>query len=67
VSSQSIVLRWKDVVVSIVDCVEVVRSISGWDIYRRNCVVLIVNPIDVLARFRCLVAEARPLDGCPER
>ena len=66
-SPRPAVLRWKDVVMSIVDCIEVMRSILVWDVHRRDCVVVIVDPIDMLAGFRCIVTEARPLDGRPER
>jgi hypothetical protein len=49
----------------IVDCVEVVWNVFGWYAHWRDCLVVIVNTIDVLARF-CRIAEARPLDGRPE-
>lgn len=64
-SSRAIILRWKDVVMSIVDCVEVVWSLFARYVHRSDCVVVIVNPINVLARFR-RIAKARPLDGRPE-
>jgi hypothetical protein len=65
VPSRAIVLTWKDVVMGIVDCVEVVWNVFGWYAHWRDCLVVIVNTIDVLARF-CRIAEARPLDGRPE-
>jgi len=60
------VLGWKDVVMSVVYSVEVVRSIFSGYRHRRGCVVVIVHPIDMLARVR-LFAEARPLDRRPKR
>lgn len=64
-SSRAIVLTWKDVMMGIVYCVEVVWSVFTWYAHWRGCVMVIIYTIDVLARF-CRIAEARPLDGRPE-
>ena len=64
-SSRAILLSWKNVMMGIVYCVEVVWSLFDWDINRRDCTVVIVDPIDVLARLWWIVV-ARSFEGCEE-
>ena len=49
--SRASILRWKDVVMSIVNCVEVVWRLFARYVHRSDCVVVIVDPINVLAGF----------------